>query len=406
MISMDSLEQKQSVIFPVFITDLQRHDVLLGRGAFCINYVGNVMFREICISRREEYNSTARRKFKNLIAQEIVEVVHKNGGRFLRQLNDEDEARKLGVPRGARAWVLADDASISEKVKQALREKEYNPKVKDRYLGGNGDATNEYADNTALLPTDLHDESFPIAATSDQRISNEMYNHEEPGLANYRVSHLHRRGSGSESEKGSIGGSRRAAFTEIDFGKTKRPRRSENDDETIDLFRMEPYLSHTQQAHVRSMYFSPYPGHMSLFQGTGDRVDAPTPFFQPGHLTYPPYSYRSTMRDRNQNEEDHLHTAHQQRQDSRALYNLPFQRSVPERPFYGRSYGVHSDLSDIDMMQHYLDVNQGRLHEQHPQVSYAPTSVVSTGFINDQGNPRSNLDDYDEYECHDHSDKK
>lgn len=101
------------------ITELGYNDVLLGRGAASINYVGNVIFREIVKEKRVEYLSTARRQTKDDIAKSIIDIVRSRNGRFLRK-----------VPGDQIAWVAVENERIIEKVKQSLRDKEYSPEEK------------------------------------------------------------------------------------------------------------------------------------------------------------------------------------------------------------------------------------------------------------------------------------
>jgi hypothetical protein len=112
-----------------YVTALQHNDVLLGRGAFAINYVGNVLFRELCRGRRDEYNAALRRKQKTGIAREILREVRSNNGRFLRQAteNEQMEAHLQGIPFDLKVWVFVDEGRILDKVKQSIRERDYHP---------------------------------------------------------------------------------------------------------------------------------------------------------------------------------------------------------------------------------------------------------------------------------------
>jgi hypothetical protein len=115
---------------PEATTELAHYDVLLGRGAASINYVGNVLFREIVKERREQYLSTARRQTKDNIAREIIDVVNSRKGRFLRKVVSVEEKNELGIPEYLNAYVVVDKQKVIEKVKQSLRDKEYNPQEK------------------------------------------------------------------------------------------------------------------------------------------------------------------------------------------------------------------------------------------------------------------------------------
>jgi hypothetical protein len=109
------------------VHELGHNDVLLGRGAGSINYVGNVLFREIVKERRDEYLATSKRQLKDAIAREIVQAVTSRKGRFLRKIVSDDERKYFGVAESDNAWSVADYEKTLEKVKQSLRDREYSP---------------------------------------------------------------------------------------------------------------------------------------------------------------------------------------------------------------------------------------------------------------------------------------
>jgi hypothetical protein len=108
----------------IVVIELQEQDILVVRGAPFNNYVGNVRFRALVATRKDEYNSAARHRVKNEIAQQVREAVTQSGGRFLRRVESPDEAEELGTAETSKAWVIADEAVAMEKIKQALRNKE------------------------------------------------------------------------------------------------------------------------------------------------------------------------------------------------------------------------------------------------------------------------------------------
>lgn len=108
-------------LVPSYITELRPCDVLLGRGSGSNDHEGNIRFRQIVSKRKDEYMATNHRMTKVRIAQEIVDQVLANNGRFLRRLEGQD-AKDHGVPEGTEAWVLVDEDTIMEKAKQALRQ--------------------------------------------------------------------------------------------------------------------------------------------------------------------------------------------------------------------------------------------------------------------------------------------
>lgn len=130
------------------VTELGHNDVLLGRGAGSINYVGNVLFREIVKERRDEYLSTARRQTKDNIARQIVDVVATRNGRFLRKVKTKEERQRLGVVDESNAWIVADNDKMLEKIKQSLRDREYNPEDRASRKRAENDGIDEENDDS------------------------------------------------------------------------------------------------------------------------------------------------------------------------------------------------------------------------------------------------------------------
>lgn len=105
------------------ITKLNKNDVLMGRGAPSAEYEGNSRLRGIVLGRREDYVNAPKRRDKHRIAVEIIETVHKNKGRFLRRVEDEDTLQANGLETNDSAWELVQDKSeLLSKVKQLLRD--------------------------------------------------------------------------------------------------------------------------------------------------------------------------------------------------------------------------------------------------------------------------------------------
>jgi hypothetical protein len=107
-----------------YFTSTGPNDVLLGRGAPIINYVGNVRFRELVSTRKAEYMSTGRHNVKCKIAEQVIDEIYRRNGKFLRQVGAKHEQLELGIAEGTKAWVIANSAVVREKVKQALRDKD------------------------------------------------------------------------------------------------------------------------------------------------------------------------------------------------------------------------------------------------------------------------------------------
>ena len=85
------------------------NDVLCGRGGATNNHPGNKRFRAIVAHHMPEYLA-ARKKEKSIIAQQIVDHIKKQGGRFLKRSD------------GNNTWVEVSDKKATEKTSQALRE--------------------------------------------------------------------------------------------------------------------------------------------------------------------------------------------------------------------------------------------------------------------------------------------
>lgn len=110
----------------LYTTEITNDDVLLGRGIPITNYSGNVRFRQLVVERKEMYCSTCQHQIKNELAREIIKIIKdENGGRFIREIKTTAEAKELGITssiKDMKHWVILDDKTIMQKVKQALRE--------------------------------------------------------------------------------------------------------------------------------------------------------------------------------------------------------------------------------------------------------------------------------------------
>jgi hypothetical protein len=85
------------------------NDVLCGRGGATNNHEGNRRFRSIVVEHQTEY-LTARKMEKAIIARQIVQTVHNNGGRYLKRNKSAD------------TWVEVPLKQATAKTSQALRE--------------------------------------------------------------------------------------------------------------------------------------------------------------------------------------------------------------------------------------------------------------------------------------------
>lgn len=105
-----------------YVVNLNKFDVLSGRGTGSYDHPGNHTFRQLVEKRKREYLSLNNRDInnKNLIAKEITEQVRSMGGRFLRTVRKED--RDSIGKEGRMLCVYVDEPTVLEKVKQALRQ--------------------------------------------------------------------------------------------------------------------------------------------------------------------------------------------------------------------------------------------------------------------------------------------
>lgn len=104
-----------------YVTTINPHDVLFGRGSGPNDHEGNIRFRDKVAQHKEEYMATNHRQTKAKIAREIVDSVLANNGRFLKRLEQAD-IQRLGFANGMDVYQIVDDDTVMEKAKQALRQ--------------------------------------------------------------------------------------------------------------------------------------------------------------------------------------------------------------------------------------------------------------------------------------------
>jgi hypothetical protein len=139
-----------------YITEVLAADVLLGRGSGPNDHPGNIQFRKLVAERKDEYMATNHRLTKARIAQEIVDSVFTNKGRFLRKL-EGNELVANQIPEGVDAYALvSDEATIMEKAKQALRQNTI--KCKDN---NSPSAKYSAAQSMSPAPVSTHSSSKP-----------------------------------------------------------------------------------------------------------------------------------------------------------------------------------------------------------------------------------------------------
>lgn len=107
-----------------YVTALNLDDVQLGRGRPVVTSEGNKRFRRLILDNKAEYTCSRRHVQKDGIARRVLRTVAERGGRFLRRLESTTERELLGIADGVQAWVIVDEETSLQKVKQALREQE------------------------------------------------------------------------------------------------------------------------------------------------------------------------------------------------------------------------------------------------------------------------------------------
>lgn len=66
-------------------------------------FEGNVKFRALVATRKEEYNATDSYKAKSKIGKEVFDVISGRGGRFLKQVHVVTRRRRKGRRRAKNA---------------------------------------------------------------------------------------------------------------------------------------------------------------------------------------------------------------------------------------------------------------------------------------------------------------
>ena len=104
----------QPVAAVEYISDIQPQDVLSGRGGTTNSWAGNQKFRRLVKQHQTQYLQ-AKKRDKPAVAALVVELIRREGGRFLKKL---DQTNHLGQV----FYVDIGDERAKEKACQALRE--------------------------------------------------------------------------------------------------------------------------------------------------------------------------------------------------------------------------------------------------------------------------------------------
>lgn len=95
-----AIKKQEQIINDTSIVIPRKYDVLFGKSSKNLGHLGNMRALQLVEERLEEYES-AFKVDKTRIANEIVESIHKSGGRFLRR-NEDSAVWKEVSDKGAR----------------------------------------------------------------------------------------------------------------------------------------------------------------------------------------------------------------------------------------------------------------------------------------------------------------
>ena len=110
------------------VTELNGYDVLLGRSVPKWKCSGNGIFRNLIARHGDEYRSLNKHVYKDEIARRILLTIRALRGRFLRQIELSSVKERLNIDSDTEAWVVVDEETSLQKIKQALRDLPYNAK--------------------------------------------------------------------------------------------------------------------------------------------------------------------------------------------------------------------------------------------------------------------------------------
>jgi hypothetical protein len=113
----------------VVVTELNNYDVLFGRGMPILKQTGNNRFRTLIAKHRDEYRAVNRHTHKNEIARRINLTIRALGGRFMRKIESTKDKMIYKIDDNFQAWVVVDEKTSLQKVKQTLRELPWNAKL-------------------------------------------------------------------------------------------------------------------------------------------------------------------------------------------------------------------------------------------------------------------------------------
>eukprot|EP00934_Nitzschia_sp_Nitz4_P005046 Nitzschia sp. Nitz4//scaffold44_size153857//37896//39738//NITZ4_002707-RA/size153857-augustus-gene-0.16-mRNA-1//-1//CDS//3329552115//5036//frame0 len=97
---------KASVLVP------GKHDVLFGRGKVAKQHVGNVRALTLCEQNYERYEAAVSKSAKTKVAEEVLQMIHSSGGRFLRPKGKKNEETW---------WEIVCDGDARDKISHFFR---------------------------------------------------------------------------------------------------------------------------------------------------------------------------------------------------------------------------------------------------------------------------------------------
>lgn len=103
---------KQTPNILVRSDEIQKWDVLSGRGGKSNHHIGNKIFRHLVTEMRPAYRSSKTRIEKAIITESLIEKVHRMGGQFLIQNKGRLEPQ----------WSVMTKVEVRRKTSQSLRE--------------------------------------------------------------------------------------------------------------------------------------------------------------------------------------------------------------------------------------------------------------------------------------------
>lgn len=144
-------------------------DIYCGRDRYSHSHPGNRHFRQLIIKYRERYQSAKHREDKTKINAEIVELVKRTGGRFMRW--DDTTGR----------WQELDASSAHEKISHALRSAKDPNRPKE---------PKKKRQVAIKPPSDEEERAFQVLAADQQEIFRQLqeatdsYQHDHGGSIN------------------------------------------------------------------------------------------------------------------------------------------------------------------------------------------------------------------------------